>query len=181
MTGRTRLSAGPGPIAWAAYLLLVLLCLPVLVLAFLLLVGVLTGGGGASLVGLVVAAAFCGVVVLLGARLYQRAWWLEGTVLVQRRVGRNRRCDLSTAWVSVESVSPSPLALTSALPRLVAWHDGEEPIRLWLRDPDRRRALLPALELAALAQAITYGREDDPRFHPIAGGLHALATDPFAV
>ncbi|GAA2128156.1 hypothetical protein [Actinomadura napierensis] len=63
----------------------------------------------------------------------------------------------------------------------MAWQRGQKPLRLWLRDPDRRRALLPAAELLALAQAVSHGREDDPRIVPIAEGLRGLAADPSAV
>ncbi|WP_146087551.1 hypothetical protein [Thermomonospora echinospora] len=50
---------------------------------------------------------------------------------------------------------------------------GHAPVRMWLREPARKGALLPQKQLVALAQAI-----DPTMQHPVARRLHELAADP---
>ncbi|MFB4297870.1 hypothetical protein [Actinomadura sp. NTSP31] len=179
--GRMRLTLGPGPLTWAAFTVMLVLLVPVWGVGLVVLTIAFGGWGTGFFVALPLSLVVLAPAVVLSARIYRRAWWLDGTVLVQRKVRGELRCDLSTAQVAAEAAPAILLRGPELLPRLVAGQRGRQPLRLWLRDPDRRRALLPAAELLALAQAVSHGREDDPRIAPIAEGLRALAADPSAV
>ncbi|MFI0351777.1 hypothetical protein [Actinomadura sp. 9N407] len=176
--GALRISVGPGALAWSLFSVAFVLTLPLWLVALVAFVAIFDGGGLVAAVLFVLLVAICGSVLVFGMLQYERAYRLEGTVLVQRRTGRARRCDLSTAWVRMDALSPDYAGRTAALPQLIAWHDGHAPIRLWLRDPYRRRAMLPPHELLALANSIAYGREGDPRIAPIVDWLREMARQP---
>jgi hypothetical protein len=177
--GRIRLAVGPSAMAWLAYAILVALTLPFWIVPLSAISGL--GPQARPFVWLVLVASLvlCGAIAWLGVKLYRSAYWLDGTVLVQRRVRGWRRVDLSTAKVDAEAVAPSPAGVGQPLPQLVAQQPGHEPIRLWLRDPDRRSAPLPPGQLLALAAAITHGRGDDPQARRIADALRGMAHDPY--
>ncbi|TNY35095.1 hypothetical protein [Thermomonospora catenispora] len=176
---RTRLTTGPGPLTWISFALMCLVGLPLFLLmtaiAFVLfdpmpLVAVLSSATG--LLGLYALYDF-------GSRAYRKRYWLEGTVLIQRRLHGSRRCDLSKARVTIESLSPSGIPVP--LPRLTAVEPGGRPIRLWLRDPDRRQILLPPDELRALAAAISHERPGVEQVRSVAERLRRMADGPFDI
>ncbi|WP_329238649.1 hypothetical protein OG417_36205 [Actinoallomurus sp. NBC_01490] len=105
------------------------------------------------------------------ARHYGRAFWLDGRVLIRRSVTGRKYYDLSVAHVRAESVAPR--LSSHPFPRLVVEQPGRTPVRLWLREPARKGALLPPGQLVALARAIDPGMR-----HPIARRLYELAADP---
>jgi len=125
----------------------------------------------------VVLLGCCAVILYSLVRMHRGRSWLEGTVVVQQRLIGNRRCDLRTAEVRSDVVSPGPLV--PALPCLIVGEKGRDLIRVWLRDPARGQALLPPDRLRALAHALTEGRGEDQRVRRIADSLLAKADAPF--
>jgi len=123
----------------------------------------------------------CAFIVVTGLKIFRMAFWLEGTVLMQRRVRRMRRCDLSTVPVTGETVAASVGGTTTPLPRIVIAAPDGEPIKLWLRNPGQRLAPLPPDQLTALAAAIEHGRADDPEVRRVTDGLRRMADDPSSV
>ncbi|MBO2451279.1 hypothetical protein J4573_29590 [Actinomadura barringtoniae] len=120
---------------------------------------------------LVFAVASIPTYIALLAWRYGQAFWLDGRVLIRRSVTGRKHYHLPEAKVSAESVAPN--LSSNPLPRLVIDQPGRPRVRLWLREPNRRGALLPPEQLTALAHAI------DPTLqHPVARRLHDLASDP---
>lgn len=102
---------------------------------------------------------------------YGQAFWLDGRLLIRRSVTGRKHYDLSEAQVRAESVAPS--MSSRPLPRLIVEQPGRGQVKMWLREPSRKGALLPPDQLVALAQAI-----DPDLQHPVAQRLHTLAADP---
>jgi|GEM_PF-1893801 len=173
-----RLSVGPKGWAWAAFWALCSVTLPLWIMLPLAVANIVQDFSLPSLVLLLFPLGICAFVVVFGITIYNRAFWLDGSVLVQRRVGRKRKCDLSGAEVWIEKISPNPAGTTAELPRLVARTPGGPTLRLWLRDPDRRRAMLPPRELLALADAISAGGDRGSQVNSVITFLRRMATDP---
>lgn len=177
--GKIRLATGPHPVAVMLYWILLLPIVLVWLICMAMLRSIWSPNDLIAGVFAVLTIAICGIIVGFGALLFRRMFWLDGTMLIQRRLFGRRRCDLSIAQVRAEWVSPSPTGVTAELPRLVAGGPGRRRIKLWLRDPDRRRSQLPEEQLHALADAIICGREHDDRAYLVADALRHMATDPF--
>jgi len=174
-SARFRLATGPGTATYVAFWIVFLLVpLPLVV------IWVVVGGFFVVIFALVELPVFA-LIVLIGVRYFHMACWLEGTVLIQRRIWGMRRCDLSTALVTAESVSSWLLGSTTPLPRLVVRAPWSGHITLWLRNPARRQARLPADQLMTLARAIEWGRECDPWIRLVTDGLRRMAHDPLGV
>ena len=104
----------------------------------------------------ILAAVALAESVFAAVRRYNRAFWLDGTVLTARRVGGAVRCDLSRASVRLHR---GPHGLGG--PRLIATAGpGARPITVPLRLDESWNSTTPD-ELRALARAITAGREDE--------------------
>ncbi|WP_157429715.1 hypothetical protein [Actinomadura oligospora] len=152
--------------------------LPVLVLCELMLTLIATmflnAGGGMSIFGVFALVFAVGSISAFAAVLawrYGQAFWLDGRVLIRRSVTGRKHFDLSQAQVRAESIAPSMAA--RPMPRLVVEVPGGARVKMWLREPTRRGALLPPEQLVALARAI------DPSLqHPLARRLYELASDP---
>ncbi|MEW2353785.1 hypothetical protein [Spirillospora sp. NPDC029432] len=125
------------------------------------------------------AAAVHGIV-----RAYNSAHWLDGTVLVARRVGGTVRCDLSRAAVEMDHGFDDPRLGPNLLdgrppdPWLTARTPGERPLRIRLRRTGTMYGMSPD-DLRALAAAIMHGRTGDgDRAAEVAGELVWLAGAP---
>ncbi|MFB4320078.1 hypothetical protein [Actinomadura sp. 21ATH] len=125
------------------------------------------------------AAAAHGVV-----RAYTSAHWLDGTVLVARRLGGTVRCDLSRAAVEVDHGIDDPRLAPSLLdgrppdPWLTARVPGERPLRVRLQRAGTVYGMSPD-DLRALAAAIMHGRTcGGDRAAEVAGELVWLAGAP---
>jgi hypothetical protein len=160
--------------------------------------GAVDGNVGGLAVGLVFIGLGVGIVVAMVKWLRRGRTWVDGTVLVVKGpYGPERRCDLSTAVVEIDSVTehktvstynPGTQTYTSSsvpvgrIPRLVIRDQGSgKVIRLPLRKP--RGGFLPADQLRALADAIAAGRRPEPHAEQadrIAAGLRQLADNPFS-
>ncbi|QKG24711.1 hypothetical protein [Actinomadura verrucosospora] len=172
-----RLNTGPSTAAWTAWLG----CMGPVMLALNVALGALCAVfitdpdlQVVGALGLVPLVLLDGLIIILSVQYYRGAFWLDGRTLVRRGFPGRRRYDLTSAEVTVESAQPlwTPWR-GGVLPRLIVRTSGGGTVRMWLRDPVRRGALLPPDQLAALAQAI------DPWFrHPVAGRLRQLAADP---
>lgn len=155
--------------------------IPVTVLANLLAGAIgwwFVSASGIGVLGVLLMLPFLildALIVSLLVQHYRNTYWLDGRVLVRRLVFGRRSYDLSAARISAESIQPVWTAWRGGvLPRLVVQVPGRAAVKVWLRDPARRGALLPPEQLARLAEAI------DPSLrHPVARGLRELACDPF--
>lgn len=179
LPARMRISTGTNATTWARFAFMALLMIPAFLFGLLVGISMISVWPPFGVFMILMSLVILGALAFLWARFYQQAYWLEGTVLIQRRPFGSRRCDLSRAHVIAESVSPNSPYNAAPLPRLTAVEPGGRPIRLWLRAPERRNALLPAGELLALAAAITYRRPHDEQARFIAEGLRRLADNPF--
>ncbi|WP_190868594.1 hypothetical protein [Actinomadura sp. RB99] len=173
-----RLNIGPPRSMWIAWLGCLAPMTALLNLALGALCGAFITDGELRIIGVLMLLPLLlldGLVALMSVQYYRGAFWLDGRVLVRRVLPGHRRYDLSTARITVESAEPAWTSWRGGvLPRLVVQEPGGPSVRMWLRDPARRGALLPPDQLTALAQAI------DPRLqHPIATHLHHLAANPF--
>lgn len=172
-----RLDVGMSPATWGVWLgclvpSIAVLHVPLLALSWMLFTSAEMPGLG--LLMLLPVLALDALLAAVIVHHYTSAFWLDGRVLIRRTVTGRRYCDLSVAHVGAESAQPQWAgAAVQVLPRLVAQVPGHPPVRMWLRDPARKGALLPPHQLAALAQAI-----DPALAHPVARRLWDLASDP---
>jgi hypothetical protein len=131
--------------------------------------------GDSAAVRLVVALAISVVSVAFatrsGVKVYREAFWLNGTVLVQRGVWRDRRYNLATSAVTVNHAR-SPWSQRGEI--LTVTGNGS-PVTLRLR-ADR---LMPREQLHALANAIIYNRPHDEQAYSLPPQLRRLADNPF--
>ena len=172
-----RLDVGPPGSFWVVWLgclipLLLLANLGFAAIGLMFLTASEFGWIGVSMLLLpLLPDALIGVILV---QHYRNAYWLDGRVLVRRTVFGRRHYDLQAAAVRAESVRPEMVNWRGGvLPRLVVQVPGSAPARMWLRDPSRRGALLPPVQLAALARAI-----DPDLRHPVAARLWQMASDP---
>jgi hypothetical protein len=144
----------------------------------------------AALMFAVAMVLFAGVLVLsvaLTLAVVRYAAHLDGTTLVVRGVGAERRVDLATALVSTAHPANVWFSLNppggGAGPQLHAApaddQPGNRPVVLWLLSPSRD--WLPAEQLTALADAIASGdrsEEDEAAASRVADALREVAADP---
>ncbi len=173
-----RLDVGLSPSGWGVWLGCMVPTFAVLSLLMLVPGWLFLTSSEIPAVGLVLVLPALLLDVFLVAALahhYRNAFWLDGRVLVRRTLTGRTRYDLTLAHVGAESAQPQWAGTaTQVLPRLIVQLPGRPPLRMWLRDPARKSALLPPHQLAALAQAI-----DPTLHHPVAHRLWTLSSDPF--
>lgn len=155
---------------------------------FTVLSGVwLLGGTLATLIGLGSVASgedpFLGVLILVGViavwvlvvrtvlDFVRSLYWLEGTVVVQRRLRRDRRCDLMTAPIRADGT-----------PRIIIGEPDAQPVVLPLHDPYRDHRPLAAQGLRALAEIISSRPDQSAQeVRDIVASLRQMAADPFGL
>jgi hypothetical protein len=135
-----------------------------------------SGRVGATVAAGLAAIAFSALAArLLYDFLPQRAW-LDGSVLIVERGGRQRECDLATAKMIKLSSTMPPLdrGYPHAVPVLLARQDhGHGQVRLVLRGDDLR--IVSADQLLLLAEAIQSGPSPAPHAPKVCRRLRKLA------
>lgn len=172
MTRGQRLSIGATSKSWT--ILWVLLALFVLVPPIVFILLVLLVPAGPVFLVLVLAVAVGPVVLYRGLQDYRKAFWLDGPVLIQRRVRGYAECDLRTAQFALYRS-----ALTKSHgqpePRLLVVHPpGQAAIRVPLGTVDDPLRPPPPHELEALIRAIA-ANHTDPNAPGIAHQLGQLS------
>ncbi|MFC5752129.1 hypothetical protein [Actinomadura rugatobispora] len=115
-------------------------------------------------------------VILLGVVMHRRSFFFESGCLWRRGVLRDRRYDLSRAVVRMDAGKIGLPGIPA--PVLEVSEEGGRAVRVWLRNRDKRFALLPPGELRALADEIVAARPDGPDVSGVAERLRRLADDP---
>ncbi|GAA2626793.1 hypothetical protein GCM10010411_74740 [Actinomadura fulvescens] len=155
------------------------LCVPWLLLMGLPAVASAAEGGSAT--GFAVVLTGTGVLVVASLVIswvgeYQRAYWLDGTCLIRRKLRSEQRCDLTVAAVTADSMAS---VFGPSIPKLTAAEPGAPPITLRLRVKERWNQMLPAAELTLLAEAISARPQMDDQTAAVVNGLRAMASNPF--
>jgi hypothetical protein len=195
--GKRRLTIGhsSGRRATLAVLGIILLCgsLPVgglaTVLAFFLTGGAIDGEltPTAAALGWVTGVGYAVGVVYLMLNNLRSGFWLDGTVVIQRKAISTRRVDLATAEVAGDRVAtPVRLGENTWGEIVSAGVRARDPrtgvkILIPVHTPGRNR--LPSDELTAIADAIMARRQPtDPGYQQaeaLAQELHRIAASPF--
>lgn len=132
----------------------------------------------AFLIYLVLVAPFLAWFILY----YQRAFWLRGTVLIQRRLVGVRSWDLSREDVVAGSAGLMTDSLGIQVPALFIGNDPTVTLRLWREGWGwgGSHRMTPPQELQALADAISFGRPEDSPSLEAARKLRSLSDSPYS-